>query len=166
MVYKISRHLRDLVQEKPKGSSINTCYQCGRCTGVCPISHIDTKFNPRRIILDTLLGGNEQLLTQDTLWKCTLCYSCEEYCPEEVHITTIIQYLRNQAAKKGNIPDGLLEELRNLEKSGVVLPISEGLLRRRDKLHLSRPKTPPLNEIVKILQRTGLSRLTKSEEED
>jgi len=36
------------------GENIKLCYACGTCTAGCPVSEIDSEFNPRKIIRQVL----------------------------------------------------------------------------------------------------------------
>ncbi len=67
------------------------CYQCGECTGACPLRRV-SGFNPREIIqeLATDKGSNAG-------WQCLLCENCYFVCPQGVDIPSLILHLRAPA---------------------------------------------------------------------
>ena len=38
------------VVETPGGEHLNSCYSCGACSGICPVSQAIPDFDPRKII--------------------------------------------------------------------------------------------------------------------
>ena len=38
------------VAELPEGENVKECFECGSCTGVCPVSQIIPEFDPRKIL--------------------------------------------------------------------------------------------------------------------
>ncbi|WP_455143054.1 4Fe-4S dicluster domain-containing protein, partial [Candidatus Hodarchaeum mangrovi] len=71
-------------------SIINTCYQCGYCTSVCPLRKV-SKYNPRLIIHSALLGNE---LTIEDLTTCLTCSLCFEGCPQEINFPDFIRESR------------------------------------------------------------------------
>jgi len=57
------------------------CYQCGKCTGGCPVS-LKSKLNIRRLMIEGILGKNlDQMGERLELWDCTTCKTCTLRCP-------------------------------------------------------------------------------------
>lgn len=75
------------------------CLDCGKCTGVCPVSRHDGRFSPRRTVADALLGKNA--LVSQRLWACLTCGRCSPVCPANVHYTTLVRDLRIEAHAVG-----------------------------------------------------------------
>jgi heterodisulfide reductase subunit C2 len=85
------------------GVDISACYQCERCTNVCPVSHfMDVK--PHQTIRYVQLGWREDLLKSSTIWICLSCEMCSTYCPNKVDVAEIINHLRNMAAYSSITP--------------------------------------------------------------
>ncbi len=95
-----------VVSNEIGGQNIKLCFNCGICTVSCPMRKIDDTFNPRRIIRMILYGMKNEILSDETIWKCAHCLSCLERCPQDVKFAEVIEALRILAvkeAKKGNI---------------------------------------------------------------
>ena len=65
--------------------TVKHCFQCGTCSGGCP-SGRRTPYKVRQIVRKCLLGLKEEVITDDALWMCTTCYTCQERCPRSVTI--------------------------------------------------------------------------------
>ena len=69
--------------------TVKHCFQCGTCSGSCP-SGRRTPYKVRQIVRKCLLGLKEEVITDDALWMCTTCYTCQERCLRSVKIVEII----------------------------------------------------------------------------
>ena len=79
----------------------NRCFDCGTCTGVCPVSQAEPAFDPRRIIHMIKMGMKDQLLGSESLWYCSHCDTCAFVCPQDVQFSSIVDVLRAMAIKEG-----------------------------------------------------------------
>ncbi len=61
-----------------------TCFNCGNCTAVCPISNETVSF-PRKLIRYAQLGLKEKLLKSPEPWMCYYCGDCSATCPREAN---------------------------------------------------------------------------------
>ncbi len=91
------------VMAEPGGEYLNSCFSCGACSGVCPVSQAIPEFDPRRIIHMIRMGLSERLLSSDLLWYCSGCRSCVPVCPQEVGFADIIGAVAKLALKKGYV---------------------------------------------------------------
>ena len=96
------------------GENIKLCYACGTCTAGCPVSEIDSEFNPRKIIRQVLLGMRKEVLSSDIIWRCVQCYSCTAKCPQNVRFREIIKALRLMAVAEGYVDKKTAAEVENL----------------------------------------------------
>jgi len=99
------------VAEEPGGENIKVCFSCGICTAGCPVSEIDPKYNPRRIVRMVLLGMRDEVLSSDFIWLCTLCYTCYARCPQNVKFTDVMGALRNMAVREGYVDPSFLRRV-------------------------------------------------------
>lgn len=107
LVNELDFNFREEIASQSGGENIMRCYACGTCAANCPITEIDERFNPRRIIRMALLGMKSEVLSSDFIWICCNCYQCYERCPQDVRFTSIIHAIRNIAIreiKKGKGP--------------------------------------------------------------
>jgi len=89
------------VAAQPGGENIKLCFACGTCTAGCPVSDIDSEFNPRKIIRQVLLGMRKEVLSSEVIWRCVQCYSCTVKCPQNVRFREIMRALREMAVAEG-----------------------------------------------------------------
>ncbi|MGA2883387.1 MAG: heterodisulfide reductase-related iron-sulfur binding cluster [Bryobacteraceae bacterium] len=119
-----------------------TCVECGRCSEHCPATNTGKILNPKEIALgvrgylsefgpaseEPLLGVH---LSQEAVFQCTTCGSCEFQCPVGVQHLPIIIGLRRGAVNTGKWEDDYGTKLfLNLERNGNALGFSSS---ERDK---------------------------------
>lgn len=88
----ISEALRRKVKEI-SGQDIGKCFQCGTCSGSCPMTSHMTCF-PRRLMALAQLGHEDQLAHVDTPWICASCHACEVLCPRGIDIPRVMEAFR------------------------------------------------------------------------
>ncbi|NLV20884.1 MAG: 4Fe-4S dicluster domain-containing protein [Syntrophomonadaceae bacterium] len=86
--------------EKEAGTSVNLCYQCGKCTAGCPAAFA-MDYPPRQVIRLLQLGMIEQALQAESIWICASCETCSARCPRGVDIASLMDTMRRQALKQG-----------------------------------------------------------------
>ncbi len=144
--------------------SIESCIQCGCCTGSCPSSR-RTALRTRKIFRETVLGFRDSVLSSDDLWLCTTCYTCYERCPRGVKTTDIIRVLRNMAVREGYMADAHRMTASYVFKTGHGVPANEDVQKQRVELGLNRfPPTThsypeELKSVHKILKLTGFDEI-------
>ena len=80
----------------------SVCYQCGTCSGACPVAPAGgMDYTPRVIMRMIQAGMEDQVLSSQTVWTCSACYSCAVRCPRDIDITDIMIRLRNLALIRG-----------------------------------------------------------------
>lgn len=115
-----------------------SCTECGRCQDMCPAWNTDKPLSPKNIIMQLrehaekkapfLFNGNpgefkeafiKDVITEDVIWACTTCYSCQQACPLFIkHIPKLIDLRRSMVLNEGNISSQGALALKNLEKAG------------------------------------------------
>ncbi|HUO15266.1 MAG TPA: heterodisulfide reductase-related iron-sulfur binding cluster [Verrucomicrobiae bacterium] len=116
-----------------------SCADCGRCSDNCPANAVGRPLSPRFIGIKArdysfqhypvfgrahngtaLVGSADSgsIYSDDEIWSCTTCGSCEEECPLLVeHIDKIVD-LRRGMIDNGNVPQSLQKPLKALESRG------------------------------------------------
>lgn len=119
-----------------------SCVECGRCTEHCPAHSTGKILNPKEVILglrrylrDNGPGAEMALLekhvSQEAVFQCTTCGSCETQCPVGVQHLPVIVGLRRGAVNAGAWEDERGGKLfLNLERYGNPLGLSAA---ERDK---------------------------------
>jgi len=103
------------VANEPGGGNISRCFACGLCTASCPISDIDSEFNPRRIIRMVLLGMRKEVLSSSSIWFCIQCYTCQAHCPQNVDFSDIMKVLRSMAVREGYVHPSFVEKVKEID---------------------------------------------------
>lgn len=107
------------------------CLTCGSCAGACPISGVD-ELDPQKIVRMAFLGLEEELLTSDWPWKCTMCGKCEVVCPMNVEILQLMRRIRSRC-DRSRVPDqiqkGVVTCLERGNNVGIPKDDFTGLLR-------------------------------------
>ena len=116
--------------------TVKHCFQCGTCSGSCP-SGRRTPYKVRQIVRKCLLGLKEEVITDDALWMCTTCYTCQERCPRSVKIVEIIKKARNIAAHAGYMAKGHKMTGVFVMNTGHAVPINDKVRALRTKIGLS-----------------------------
>ncbi|ACL04139.1 Putative uncharacterized Fe-S oxidoreductase (contains cysteine-rich region domain) [Desulfatibacillum aliphaticivorans] len=76
------------------------CTQCGTCLNQCPVLKLDKK-EGGEIILHMIEGG----LPDSILNQCTLCMSCNSFCPEDLRpYELILQRVSEQPERRNSLP--------------------------------------------------------------
>ena len=144
--------------------TVKHCFQCGTCGGGCP-SGRRTPYKVRQIVRKCLLGLKEDVITDDALWMCTTCYTCQERCPRSVKIVEIIKKARNVAAHAGYMAKPHKMTGVFVINTGHGVPINDAAKALRTKIGLSEvPATThadagALEEVQKLCKITAFDEL-------
>lgn len=84
----------------PGGEAINSCIQCGVCTGSCPTAN-QWDYPPRKVIAMVRAGLKDELLSSNSMWFCVSCYSCTVRCPRDIKPADIMHALEIIAIRSG-----------------------------------------------------------------
>jgi quinone-modifying oxidoreductase, subunit QmoC len=87
----------------PGCEQLESCIQCGTCSGVCPLS-IYMDHSPRQVMAPTRADFKKEVLSSHTIWLCASCYACTTECPQKIRITDIMYELKQRAIKEGVYP--------------------------------------------------------------
>jgi len=151
---------------------IKACISCGTCTGGCPSAR-RTAWRTRMLFRRAQMGMKEEALTDDSLWDCTTCYTCQERCIRAIPTTDIVRIIRNIAFAEGKgIQKAHVAVCGYLSKFGHAVPINAETKEVRKKVGLN--ELPPtvhsypegLDEVNKIMDETGFSKKVKKLQED
>ena len=144
--------------------TVKHCFQCGTCSGSCP-SGRRTPYKVRQIVRKCLLGLKEEVITDDALWMCTTCYTCQERCLRSVKIVEIIKKARNIASHAGYMAKPHKMTGVFVMNTGHGVPINDTVKALRKNIGLS--EIPPtthaypeaLAEVQNLCKLTGFDEL-------
>ncbi len=124
--------LKEVEANVEEGEWVKMCMQCGVCAGSCPLGDA-WEHPPQELFMMIRAGKREDVLTSDSMWMCTSCYSCIVRCPRELPITHIMHGLAHYAKRLGiqpkNNPTQWFSEIfwNNMMKKGRVNELKLGL---------------------------------------
>ncbi len=97
-----SQHENDLLQEIEDrvGAPVGTCYQCGKCTGGCPVC-AEQAGGPREVIRLIQLGCREEACGAAAAWRCVGCLTCACRCPLGIDVPRVMDTVRQIAQRDG-----------------------------------------------------------------
>jgi heterodisulfide reductase subunit C len=163
----IDYELKKKVMDAHIHDTLKYCYQCNRCTDVCPVADIaPNRYNPRNIILNSFLGFKGNILgvgDNFNLWGCTMCDTCDEVCPQKIELTEIFIVLKNMAIKRKEGPDYYTTQASTIFDNGKAIPPQPAIERRREQMGLPKIEPPNIEEVQKILKQTKLNTIISKE---
>jgi heterodisulfide reductase subunit C len=149
----INYQFREEVNRELSGFSYNYCYQCGACVGDCPAHRFLPEFNPRSIILQALLGMEDELVGSESLiWNCTNCYNCYERCPQAVHPIEVIIALKNISRRRETNPPSVNNIIERVKKDGLTVTSTSLIQKRREDLGLPEVRFDCMDDLKKLLK--------------
>ena len=159
---------RNQILSNDIGGTLSYCYQCATCSGACPVAQVtEGRYNPRRLILDALLGLKEKIFGKENafnIWGCTVCDTCDEVCPQKVELTEIFTILKNMSVEKGEAPEHYTGQALTVLEYGKAIPSQPAIERGREQLGLPQVMAPDISEVQKLLKATNLAeKLPKKE---
>ncbi len=126
--------------EQLSGQNIKSCYQCGECTGGCPVA-FTADIMPNHVTRLVQLGMDKEVLRSSMIWLCVGCETCATRCPRGIEISRVNDALRETAINRGEAAAEPAVKtfhqtfLRSIERMGRVHEVSmlgEYKLRSRD----------------------------------
>lgn len=111
----LDTEFKNQVASKPGGERVTNCYLCGTCTAGCPVSALNSDYNPRRIMRMVLLGMKEEVLSSPEIWQCNQCHTCVAHCPQNVRFADVMRVLRQMALDEGYVNKEFVKEIDKLD---------------------------------------------------
>lgn len=150
------------VANTPRGKGILACIQCGRCSCSCPIARLVDEHNPRRLMEMIILGLRDEVLHTKLPGYCLSCFTCLDRCPQGGDVAEVMFAIRKLALREGNVPDGFVAQAGNLVETGRVVTPTMMMVKKREKLGLSKGPSTAIEDVQKILKKTALDKLIAS----
>ena len=90
------------LEEVAKQANAYLCVECGKCTGICPVSRSKgLDYSPRRIVKRALEGLDNEVLYDREIWACLTCKLCGSVCPSTVDYIEFIKNVRSRSFSLG-----------------------------------------------------------------
>ncbi|MHB1000552.1 MAG: 4Fe-4S dicluster domain-containing protein [Armatimonadota bacterium] len=88
---------------KLSGQNITSCYQCGECTGGCPVAYT-ADLTPNQVSRLVQLGQDKTVLESRMIWLCVGCETCSTRCPRGIELSKVMDALREVSIEEGIAP--------------------------------------------------------------
>ena len=85
------------------GENVYLCSQCVKCTSGCPVSQ-NFDLQPHQVMRALQLGQEDLVLHAQTPWLCASCQACTTRCPQNLNIAGIMDFLTQEALRRGFKP--------------------------------------------------------------
>ncbi len=109
--------------ERVSGEDFKKCYQCGNCSGGCPVSYA-MEVPPSQIVRFLQLGRVDRVAGANSMWVCVGCLQCYSRCPKGVSVANILEAMRQLTLRKGadhdNIKDIPFPFLKEAPQQAIV----------------------------------------------
>ncbi|MFH1502782.1 MAG: (Fe-S)-binding protein [Candidatus Eisenbacteria bacterium] len=92
--------MKDLT-EAIRVSRAQFCYECGKCTGVCPVARYDSGFSPRSLLVRAVRGEEGKLVQDVNVWSCLTCGLCDTRCPAGIDYGVLTKAVRAVVRREG-----------------------------------------------------------------
>lgn len=86
--------------ERISGEDLKKCYQCGNCSGGCPVS-FTMEIAPSKVMRYLQLGMIDEVQKANSMWVCVGCLQCYSRCPKGVSVAAVLEGLRQMTLRKG-----------------------------------------------------------------
>mgnify|MGYP001589572925 FL=1 len=109
--------------ERVSGEDMKRCYQCGNCSGGCPVAYA-MEVPPSQIMRFLQLGMTADVMNANSMWVCVGCLQCSSRCPQGVSVAGVLEGLRQITLRKGvdrtNVADIPVRFLEKAPQQAIV----------------------------------------------
>lgn len=133
------------------------CYQCGTCSGGCPVTRLVPEYNIRKIVKHQKENKIDE--SDKYLWYCLTCYICYERCPQEVKPIEVIHDITNSISQSGHAPQPLKEGNKMILAVGRSSDVTKFAEQKRKSLGLPQLKANVSKDFETIAKITGLTKM-------
>ena len=163
-VFTGEEHDPDFVKQiiRYGGKDVQTCLQCGNCTGVCPVS-LKTPYKTRNLIKLCQYGYKRIFFTIP--WICAGCHRCHEHCPADINPAEVFVAIRHIEVRERGVPKFIRDNTSLILRHGFGAIPSDDIRRYREKEGMPPlPNTLPgyrkvLHELETLFKKTGFDKL-------
>lgn len=137
MVTELNQEIREILIEEG-AEDIYKCFQCGKCTSICPWFQIEVfDFPAYTFSLKTAMGDMaasedkfELEAEIDMIYRCVGCEACTDQCPHGISTPNILRAARRLLVDFGSYPDTLKSVVQKIHSDAN--PLGEPREKRAD----------------------------------
>jgi len=83
--------IKDILPDK---GNLDLCLTCGACSSGCAATGLED-MDPRKFLRMAVLGLDEEILSTNWAWMCTMCQRCIYVCPMKIDIPQLVFNVRS-----------------------------------------------------------------------
>jgi heterodisulfide reductase subunit C len=83
-------------------TTVEDCYQCGKCTAGCPVAE-RMDLMPNQVVRLAQVGDHDQAVQSRAIWLCVSCQTCSERCPKGVDVAGVMDAFRQLSAERDDV---------------------------------------------------------------
>ncbi len=141
----------------PDGGNLNACLTCGACASGCPATGLKG-MDPRKFLRMAALGMDEEILSSDWIWMCTMCQRCIYVCPMQINIPQLVYNARAEVPRAER-PKGILGScdaaLSNESGSAMGTPVDDFVFVVGDVLEEYQEAQPEFADMEAPIDKPG-----------
>jgi len=80
-------------------TTVDDCYQCGKCSAGCPMAE-KMDVLPSTLIRWVQYGDVDKAAQTTAAWQCVACLTCSTRCPKSVNIAGVMDALKQISVEK------------------------------------------------------------------
>lgn len=141
----------------PEGGNLNLCLTCGACSSGCPATGLEG-LDPRKFLRMAALGMDEEILSSNWPWMCTMCQRCIYVCPMKIDIPQLVFNARAERPREER-PKGILAScdmaLRNDSLSAMGTSPEDFIFVVEDVLEEYQEAQPEFKDMLAPIDKKG-----------
>ncbi len=98
---EVRASMRDEMADVIRKSRAGLCYECGKCSGICPVARYDASFSPRSLLVRAVRGEGDKLVHDQSVWSCLTCGLCDTRCPVGIDYGLLMKTVRAIVRRDG-----------------------------------------------------------------
>jgi len=141
---------------KDLAGKASLCMQCNVCGAACTAAPVNG-LRPRDVV-QRAAAGDGSLADGPEPWNCVTCFACAEQCRAGIDISGLFYELRNEAARRGRIPEAYRAVAKQVLATGCAFPVTKNTGRMRNDLGLPPFAVSPrgVEELDSLCRAAGL----------
>ncbi len=153
-INRLDQRLKGIITDAFPQAQIEYCLTCGMCVSGCPASGIEG-LDPRKFLRLLLLGQDEELLSSNWIYACTLCARCRHACPMGIDIGRMVYVLRGLRPREERPPN--LQRSCDLQKqsNSTGIPNEDFVWVVNDVLEEVRENEPEWRDLRAPIDKAG-----------
>ncbi len=124
-------------------AKVDLCFQCTKCTSGCEAMKL-LELEPHKIVALAKAGYIDELMGNDVIWTCMVCFKCKERCPQKVSPVEVLFLIKNMNLVEGKeVPGEYSNWLQTIMGMGMIMSEQPALTKDGSTVERSDLGLPP-----------------------